>query len=151
MSDYAADASLEFRRRHKFPESPPARQWLHSSITRLKDKIVISHDRFLLRKLMSDFIGIVRTTNRLEMAHDRVRVILKEINSYYLGRPASYAIVELRNIALVAHLIIRSAMRRKESRGLHYVLDYPKTDDKRWKRDTIIRPSNYKPFRRKNG
>jgi L-aspartate oxidase len=99
---------------------------------------------------MSDFIGIVRTTSRLKMADDRVKVILKAINNYYLTKPASYAIVELRNIALVASLIIRSAIKRKESRGLHFVLDYPKTDE-RQKRNTIIKPSSYLAKRSKNG
>ncbi|UCD94522.1 MAG: L-aspartate oxidase, partial [Candidatus Zixiibacteriota bacterium] len=101
-----------------------------------------------LRRLMSDFLGIVRSEDRLELARERVNMILKAINSYYLAHPASYAIVELRNIALVASLIIRSASRRKESRGLHYIIDYPETDDKKWKRDTILTPPNYLPRKR---
>jgi len=150
MSDYSADKAVAFFEKHKFPETPPAEQWLHSSIIRRRDKIVISHDRFSLRKLMSDFMGIVRTSSRLEMAHDRVKLILKEIDSYYLSQPSSYAIIELRNIALVSNLIIRSALRRKESRGLHYILDYPETDDTKGRHNTIIKPPNYKPLRRKN-
>ena len=150
MSDYSANAAADFFKKHKFPKTPPAEKWLHSSIIRRKDKIVISHDRFSLRKLMSDFMGIVRTSSRLEMAHDRVKLILKEIDSYYLSHPSSYDIIELRNIALVASLIIRCALRRKESRGLHYILDYPETDDKKGRRNTIIKPPNYKSFRRKN-
>jgi L-aspartate oxidase len=143
MADMAADAAVDFRKSQKFPEFPSAEKWLHSSIIRKKEKIVISYDRLFLRKLMSDFVGIVRSQDRLKMAHERVKMILKSIESYYLSQPASHAIVELRNMALVAELIIRSASRRKESRGLHYVIDYPKTDDIHWKRDTIIRPPSY--------
>ncbi len=143
MADFAAEDAVKFFQSHKFPDSPAAEQWLHSSLLRKKEKIVLSHDKQEVRKIMSDFVGIVRSTDRLEMAHDRVNVILKAINSYYLGHPVSYAIVELRNIALVAGLIIRSASRRKESRGLHYNLNYPETDDKKWKRNTIIKPPNY--------
>jgi len=150
MSDYSADAAADFYKNHKFPKTPPAEKWLHSSIIRRKDRIVISHDRFSLRKLMSDFMGIVRTSSRLEMANERVKLILKEIDSYYLSHPSSYAIIELRNIAQVANLIIRCALRRKESRGLHYILDYPETDEKKGRRNTIIKPPNYKPRRRKN-
>jgi L-aspartate oxidase len=145
MADYAADDAVKFVMEKKFPDSPPAEQWLHSSIIQKKEKVVLSHDRLALRKLMSDYVGIVRSTDRLKMAADRVNVIHKAIDLYYLGHPASNAIVELRNIALVARLIIRSASLRKESRGLQYVIDYPDTDDRKWKRNTIIRPPGYLP------
>ncbi|MCX6826507.1 MAG: L-aspartate oxidase [candidate division Zixibacteria bacterium] len=158
MADYAADAAVPFRVNNKFPDIPPADWWLHSSIIRQKEKVAVSYDRLFLRKLMSDFVGIVRSEERLKMAHERVKVILKSINSYYFSQPASIGIVELRNMAQVADLIIRSASRRKESRGLHYVIDYPKTDDRHWKRDTIIKPPHFEiPFdkihkrRKKNG
>jgi L-aspartate oxidase len=144
MADLAADKAVAFRKKNKFPEVPPAGWWLHSSIIRQKEKIVVSYDRLFLRKLMSDFLGIVRSEDRLKMAHERVKVILKSIDSYYLSQPASHAIVELRNMALVANLIVHSASRRKESRGLHYIIDYPKTDDKKWKRDTIIKPPGFR-------
>ncbi len=143
MADFAVGDAVKFFKSHKFPESPAAEQWLYSSLTRQKEKIVLSHDKMELRKLMSDYVGIVRSTDRLKMARDRVNVILKAIDSYYRGHPVSYAVVELRNIALVANLIIRSASRRKESRGLHYILDYPETDDNKWRRNTIIKPRNY--------
>jgi len=143
MADFAADDAVRLFQSHKFQQSPAAEQWLHSSRERKKEKIVLSHDKQELRRLMSDYVGIVRSADRLKMAHDRVNMILKAIDSYYFGHPVSYAIVELRNIALIANLIIRSASRRKESRGLHYILDYPETDDNKWKRNTIIKPSNY--------
>lgn len=148
MSDFAADDAVRFFKSHKFPESPPAEQWLHSSIERKKEKIVLSHDRRSVRRLMSDFLGIVRSEDRLKLASKRVGMIHKAIDSYYLSHPASYAIVELRNIALIASLIIRCASRRKESRGLHYIIDYPERDDKKFKHDTIIAPPNYMPIRK---
>ncbi|MEW5923105.1 MAG: FAD-binding protein, partial [Candidatus Zixiibacteriota bacterium] len=143
MADFAADDAVKFITNNMFPASPPAEQWLASSIFQKKEKVVLSHDRLSLQRLMSDFLGIVRSTDRLKLAGQRVRMILNAINSYYYSQPVSYNIIELRNIATVADLIIRSATRRKESRGLHYVLDYPKTDDVNWKRDSIIRPPNY--------
>ena len=100
---------------------------------------------------MSDYLGIVRSSERLKMVHQRVKVILKAISAYYLGNPVSYEIVELRNIAQVAELVIRSAKRRKESRGLHWIIDCPETDDKRWKRDTVIKPPNYVSNGRNHG
>jgi L-aspartate oxidase len=148
MADFAADDAVEYFKSNKFPEYPPAEQWLHSSLLRKKEKVVLSHDLRSLRRLMSDFLGIVRSEDRLKLASQRVNLILRAIDSYYLAHPASYAIVELRNIALVASLIIRSASRRKESRGLHYIIDYPETDDKKWKRDTILTPPNYLPRKR---
>lgn len=151
MSDYAADAAVLFRQSHIFPDSPPSKIWLHSTIDGIKDKIIISHDRTEVRRLMSDYLGIVRSSERLKMVHERVKVILKAIDSYYLGNPVSYEIVELRNIALVAELVIRCAKRRKESRGLHWIIDYPETDDKHWKRDTIIKPPGFVSNRRKHG
>jgi len=143
MSDLATEDAVEYIKSNRFPDSPPAETWLSSSLLRSKEKIIISHDRLVLRRLMSDFVGIVRSADRLAMAYERVRVILKEIDRYYLGHPTSYAVIELRNIAQMATLIIKSASRRKESRGLHYILDYPETDDKRRKRNTIIRPPNF--------
>ncbi|MCP4706965.1 MAG: FAD-binding protein, partial [candidate division Zixibacteria bacterium] len=150
MSDYSTSIAIEYYKKHKLPKSPPVKKWLHSSIAKRKNKIVISHDKFSLRKLMSDFMGIVRSSNRLTMAHNHVKLILKEIDSIYMSHPSSYDIIELRNIAQVANLIIRCALRRKESRGLHYITDYPETEDKKGRRNTIIKPPNYKPLRRNN-
>ncbi|SYZ72725.1 L-aspartate oxidase [Candidatus Zixiibacteriota bacterium] len=146
MSDFAADEAAKFRKEHTFPEEPPAEEWLHSSISHINERIVISHDRMMLRKMMSDFLGIVRSRDRLWMARNRIKFILGMIDSYYLSQPASYAIVELRNMAQVADLIVRCASRRKESRGLHYIIDYPERDDLHWKRNTIITPQGFKKY-----
>jgi L-aspartate oxidase len=149
MSDYAADDSIHYLKSNKFPDTPPAEQWLHSSIKQLHENVILKHDLYSLRRVMSDFLGIVRNEDRLHLAAERIGMILHAIDSYYLAQPASYGIVELRNIAQVASLIVKCASRRKESRGLHYILDYPKTDDKKWKRNTIIKPPNYIPIKRK--
>ncbi len=145
MADFAADDAFLFHKNYKPPNNIKAEQWLSSSINRMTERIVISHDKLEVRRIMSDYLGIVRTVDRLQMAQERVSVILKAINSYYYSQPVSYAIVELRNIAQVASLIIRCASRRKESRGLHYLLDFPDTDDKKWKRNSIVKPPNFIP------
>ncbi|MFZ5979238.1 MAG: hypothetical protein ACOYVF_01265, partial [Candidatus Zixiibacteriota bacterium] len=110
---------------------------LHSSLQYPRDKIVIAHDRRELVRVMSDFVGIVRSEIRLNLALEKVRQIKNAVEEYYYATPATNHIVELRNIATVAELIIRCAIWRKESRGLHYVEDYPGTDDK-FLKDTII-------------
>ena len=91
---------------------------------------------------MSDFVDIVRSKSRLKMAKERIKNIMKTADKYYLSHRASYPMIELRNMALVANLIINSALHRKESRGLHYIIDYPETDMKK-RRNTIIKPPTY--------
>jgi len=100
--------------------------------------VLISHDRFQIRKMMWDYVGIVRSTLRLERAKRRVELIRSEVDDLCRRVRLTPGLVELRNIALVANLIIRSALRRKESRGLHYTTDYPSPDDSRPPRDTVL-------------
>ena len=103
-----------------------------------REKILIAHDRRELTRIMSDFVGIVRSEERLTLALEKVDAIRDAIEEYYFATPATNAVVELRSISTVADLIIRSALSRKESRGLHYVEDYPERDEK-FAYDTIIR------------
>jgi L-aspartate oxidase len=101
--------------------------------------VVISHDRAEIQLLMTDYVGIVRSDKRLQRARERIHIILREIDEFYRRTPVTGELVELRNLATVAELVIRSALMRKESRGLHYTIDYPQRDDKKWLKDTVIR------------
>ncbi len=123
------------------PEPLPPREWDESRVTNSDEDVVISHNWNELRHFMWDYVGIVRTHKRLERASNRIRLLRKEIQEYYANYKVSNDLIELRNLVVVAELIIRSAMQRKESRGLHYSLDYPETSD--IARDTILVPMNF--------
>jgi L-aspartate oxidase len=83
-------------------------------------------------------VGIVRSGKRLARARRRLDILREEIKEYYWAFKVTRDVIELRNIADVAHLIVECATRRKESRGLHYTLDYPELDDTNWKHDTLV-------------
>ena len=87
---------------------------------------------------MWDYVGIVRSTARLERAHRRIQLILNEVTDFYRRTKVTEDLIELRNLACVADIIIRSALSRHESRGLHFTTDFPDRDDSNWLRDTII-------------
>ena len=91
---------------------------------------------------MWNYVGIVRKTDRLLRARQRLQVLQAEIRDYYSKHHISADLLELRNLADVAELIIESALRRKESRGLHYILDYPETDNSQPATETIILPKH---------
>jgi L-aspartate oxidase len=100
--------------------------------------VLISHDQREIQRLMWDYVGIVRSDERLRRADRRIKLISDEIETFYKKTSITPALLELRNIACVASLIVRSALFRKESRGLHYTTDYPEKDDARWLGNTVI-------------
>jgi len=112
--------------------------WDSSRVSPAKEAISISHNWDELRRFMWDYVGIVRSNERLYKAQQRLKLLQQEIDDYYSQHRISSDLLELRNLADVAELIITSALLRKESRGLHYTLDYPETDTEHDAKDTII-------------
>ncbi len=119
----------------------PAPAWDESRVTNSDEDVVISHNWDELRRFMWDYVGIVRTRKRLERATHRIKLLQKEINEYYSNYKVGNDLIELRNLAMVAELIIRSAMTRRESRGLHYAIDHPETSE--IAQDTVLVPMNH--------
>jgi len=123
------------------PEPPTAPLWDESQVTNSDEDVVISHNWDELRRFMWDYVGIVRTNKRLQRAKHRVDLLHQEILDYYSNYSVTNDLLELRNLVTVADLIICSAIQRKESRGLHYTLDYPEQLPN--PKDTILTPTNY--------
>ncbi|MEC8879836.1 MAG: L-aspartate oxidase [Pseudomonadota bacterium] len=113
---------------HDLPEPREAAPWDDSKVTDSDEDVVISHNWDELRRFMWDYVGIVRTTKRLERAQHRVEMLKKEITEYYSNYHISNDLLELRNLVVIADLIIRSALQRKESRGLHFMREFPDAD-----------------------
>ncbi|WP_344799541.1 L-aspartate oxidase [Litoribacillus peritrichatus] len=117
--------------------------WDDSLVTDSDEDVIISHNWDELRRFMWDYVGIVRTTKRLERAKHRVDLLMREIHDYYSNYKIGRDLIELRNLVLVADLIIRSALQRKESRGLHFTLDHPEI--LATAKDTLLTPPPKQP------
>lgn len=117
------------------PRSLP--QWDESRVTDADEEIIITHNWDELRRFMWNYVGIVRTTKRLKRAQHRIRLLEREIEEFYANFRVSHDLIELRNLVAIADLIVRCALKRKESRGLHFSRDYPEMLPKA--KDTILR------------
>ncbi len=117
--------------------------WDESRVSEPSEEIVVHHNWDELRRVMWDYVGIVRTTKRLLKAQRRVDLLLKEAEEYYATYTISNDLIELRNLTLVADLIVRSALSRKESRGLHFTRDFPEPDNSAAPSNTIVVPPNH--------
>jgi len=120
------------------PPEPLKLAFPHAQYNRPRERVILTHDRRELKRLMWDCVGIVRSSYLLHEAAERIEVVRDSVDRYFFSHDLSYPSIELRNMVTVAILVIESALSRKESRGLHYITDYPETDDKRWKKDTVI-------------
>lgn len=125
------------------PDPEASVPWDESQVTDSDEDVVISHNWDELRRFMWDYVGIVRTNKRLQRALHRVQLLQAEIAEYYGNYKVSNDLLELRNLAMVAELMIRCAISRRESRGLHYTLDYPELLPEA--KDTVLRPDNSPP------
>jgi len=123
------------------PSLPP---WDESRVDDADEEVVIAHNWAELRQAMWDYVGIVRTNKRLQRAQHRIRLLAREIHEFYSNFRVSNDLIELRNLVVTADLIVRCALQRRESRGLHYSHDYP--DTLPHARDTVLSPPQFKPL-----
>ena len=124
MAHRGAEAVCSFLEERK-KEKVSLPEWVDGDVPASDERVVLSHNLDELKRTMWDYVGIVRSTKRLERARSRLRNLEREINEYYWNAKVDLSLLEVRNLVCVAELIVRSALKRKESRGLHYTLDYP--------------------------
>ncbi len=117
---------------------PVPEPWSEETASRREEPVILEHDWDQARRIMWDYVGIVRSDTRLHIAEERMRALSETVHSLYWNCRLTQDLLELRNIILVGQLIIQSALSRKESRGLHFTETYPERDDARFVRDTIV-------------
>ena len=122
-------------------EAPVVAEWDATQVTNADEEVVILQNWDELRQTMWNYVGIVRTTKRLQRALHRIEMLKREITEYYQDYHVSKNLIELRNLVLVSEMIVRCAMQRKESRGLHYTLDYPEQSSEL--RKTVLTPPDF--------
>jgi L-aspartate oxidase len=141
---FAAAAAADIQARLTDVAVPPRLpDWDESRVTDSDEEVVVAHNWAELRRFMWDYVGIVRTNKRLQRAKSRVDLLLREIAEYYGYFRITNDLIELRNLAVAADLIIRCALARRESLGLHYTLDYPEADAAVPPRNTVLVPKNF--------
>lgn len=133
-----SEAAARHIRSNRADEVPSLPAWDESRVSDRDEEVVISHNWEELRRFMWDYVGIVRTNKRLARAHHRIELLKSEIQEYYANFRVSNDLIELRNLVVTADLIVRCALARHESRGLHYSLDYP--NQLAEARDTVLSP-----------
>ncbi|MFZ7792510.1 L-aspartate oxidase [Acinetobacter lwoffii] len=139
---YGMSAAKHIQENFKADQPAPAvPAWDDSQVTNPDEDVVILQNWDELRQTMWNYVGIVRTTKRLERALHRIEMLKKEITEYYHDYQVSKNLIELRNLVLVSEMIVRCAMHRKESRGLHFTLDYPELLPEL--RKTVLVPPNF--------